>query len=93
MRNSFGHSPDLAAKTFDEYVTCMDDRLKVDFKYLEKLVGQIAPSIPGGAQPIASEWITRERYGSRKAVNGVDRSMTIAVFNGSTGAQDALFNR
>jgi ABC-type nitrate/sulfonate/bicarbonate transport system substrate-binding protein len=57
LQTRFGHSPELAAKTFDEYLICMDDRLTVDFKHLEKLVGQIAPSIPGGAQQIASEWI------------------------------------
>jgi hypothetical protein len=35
----------------------MDDRLTVDFEHLQKLVAQIAPNIPGGAQQIASEWI------------------------------------
>ena len=57
LQTRFGHSPELAAKTFDEYLICMDDRLTVDFKHLEKLVAQIAASIPGGAQQIASEWI------------------------------------
>ena len=57
LETRFGHSPELAAKTFDEYLTCMDDRLMVDFKHLEKLVAQIAPNIPGGAKQIASEWI------------------------------------
>ncbi len=57
LETRFGHSTDLAAKTFDEYLTCMDDRLTVDFKDLDKLVGQIAPNIPGGAKQIASEWI------------------------------------
>jgi ABC-type nitrate/sulfonate/bicarbonate transport system substrate-binding protein len=57
LQTRFGHSPELAAKTFNEYLICMDDRLTVDFKHLEKLVAQIAPSIPGGAQQIASEWI------------------------------------
>lgn len=57
LQTRFGHSPELAAKTFDEYLICMDDRLTVDFKHLEKLIGQIAPQLPGRAQQIASEWI------------------------------------
>jgi ABC-type nitrate/sulfonate/bicarbonate transport system substrate-binding protein len=57
LETRFGHSTALAAKTFDEYLTCMDDRLTVDLKHLEKLVGQVAPNIPGGAKQIASEWI------------------------------------
>ena len=60
LETRFGHSTELAAKTFDEYLTCMDDRLTVDFKHLAKLVGQITPNIPGGAKQIASEWIVPE---------------------------------
>jgi ABC-type nitrate/sulfonate/bicarbonate transport system substrate-binding protein len=57
LETRFGHSRELAAKTFDDYLPCMDDRLMVDFKHLEKLVAQVAPDIPGGAKQIASEWI------------------------------------
>jgi ABC-type nitrate/sulfonate/bicarbonate transport system substrate-binding protein len=57
LQTRFGHSPELAAKTFDEYLICMDDRLTVDFKHLEKLIGQIASQLPGRARQIASEWI------------------------------------
>lgn len=57
LETRFGHSQELAAKTFDDYLTCMDDRLTVEFNHLEKLVAQIAPNIPGGAKQIASEWI------------------------------------
>ena len=57
LQTRFGHSTELAAKTFDDYLTCMDDRLTVDFKHLEKLVEQIAPQIAGGAKQIAAEWI------------------------------------
>ena len=57
LETRFGHSPELAAKTFDEYLICMDDRLTVDFKHLEKLIGQIAPQLSGRARQIASEWI------------------------------------
>ena len=57
LQTRFGHSTDLAAKTFDDYLTCMDDRLTVDLKHLEKLVEQIAPRSPSGAKRIAAEWI------------------------------------
>ena len=57
LETRFGHSTNLAAKTFDEYLTCMDDRLTVKLKDLDKLVGQIAPNIRGGSKQIASEWI------------------------------------
>jgi hypothetical protein len=53
----FGHSDLLAAKTWDDYLSCMDDRLTVDFKHLEKLVAQVAPNTPGGARQVAAEWI------------------------------------
>ena len=35
----------------------MDERLKVDFKQLEKLLSQVAPDTPGGATQVAAEWI------------------------------------
>ena len=53
----FGHSPSFAGKTFDEYLVCLDERLTVDFKHLEKLLSQVAPDVPGGARQVASEWI------------------------------------
>ncbi len=53
----FGHSPAFAANTFDDYLCCMDEELKVDFKQLEKLVAQVAPEKAGEARKIASEWI------------------------------------
>jgi ABC-type nitrate/sulfonate/bicarbonate transport system substrate-binding protein len=53
----FGHSPSLAAKTFDDYLVCMDERLGVDFKQLERLLAQIAPATPGGAKQVAAEWL------------------------------------
>jgi ABC-type nitrate/sulfonate/bicarbonate transport system substrate-binding protein len=53
----FGHSESFAAKTFDEYLVCMDERLTVDFKQLEKLLSQVAPDTPGGARQVAAEWI------------------------------------
>jgi ABC-type nitrate/sulfonate/bicarbonate transport system substrate-binding protein len=56
LQGKFGHSPAFAAKTFDDYVVCMDDELTVDFKHLEKLLSQVAPDTPGARQ-VASEWI------------------------------------
>jgi ABC-type nitrate/sulfonate/bicarbonate transport system substrate-binding protein len=53
----FGHSPSFATKTFDDYLICMDEKLTVDFKQLEKLLSQVAPDTPGGARQVASEWI------------------------------------
>jgi ABC-type nitrate/sulfonate/bicarbonate transport system substrate-binding protein len=53
----FGHSPSFAGKTFDDYLVCLDERLTVDFKQLEKLLGQVAPDTPGGAKQVASQWI------------------------------------
>ncbi|MPZ77240.1 MAG: hypothetical protein GEU77_12030 [Deltaproteobacteria bacterium] len=57
LKIRFGHSPELAGKTFDDYLICMGDRLAVDFKHLEKLVAQVAPATPGGARQIAADWI------------------------------------
>jgi ABC-type nitrate/sulfonate/bicarbonate transport system substrate-binding protein len=57
LEKQFGHSPAFAAQTFDEYLTCMDERLTVSFKHLEKLLSQVAPDTPGGARRVASEWI------------------------------------
>jgi ABC-type nitrate/sulfonate/bicarbonate transport system substrate-binding protein len=53
----FGHSDFLAAKAWDDYLICMDDGLKVEFKHLEKLVAQVAPDSPGGARQVAADWL------------------------------------
>jgi ABC-type nitrate/sulfonate/bicarbonate transport system substrate-binding protein len=58
LQERFGHSPAFAAKTFDDYLVCMDDKLTVDFKHFEKLLSQVAPEQAGDARRIASEWIT-----------------------------------
>jgi ABC-type nitrate/sulfonate/bicarbonate transport system substrate-binding protein len=57
LSDKFGHSPGFAAKTLDDYVVCMDESLKVDFKQLELLVSQVAPNTPGGASKIAADWV------------------------------------
>jgi ABC-type nitrate/sulfonate/bicarbonate transport system substrate-binding protein len=57
LNDRFGHSPAFAAKVFDDYVVCMDETLKVNYKQLELLVSQVAPQTPGGARQIAAQWI------------------------------------
>jgi ABC-type nitrate/sulfonate/bicarbonate transport system substrate-binding protein len=57
LTQQFGHSQTLAEKTFDDYVTCMDDGLKVDFERLEKLLSQVAPASAVSTRQVASEWI------------------------------------
>jgi ABC-type nitrate/sulfonate/bicarbonate transport system substrate-binding protein len=53
----FAHSSAFAAKTFHDYIVCMDESLKVDFKRLELLLSQVAPQTPGGARQVAARWI------------------------------------
>lgn len=53
----FGHSPALAARTFDEYLFLLDERLTVDIHHLENLAVQVAPNHPGGVRQLAAEWI------------------------------------
>src|SRR4026207_2264578 len=55
LTKQFGHSQTLAAKTLDDYVTCMNEGLKVDYKHFEKLLSQVAPG--AAADQVASEWI------------------------------------
>ncbi|HME61469.1 MAG TPA: hypothetical protein VKH62_09475, partial [Candidatus Binatia bacterium] len=57
LTEQFGHSQTLAEKIFDDYITCMDEELKVDFKQFEKLLSQVAPECPVNARQVASEWI------------------------------------
>jgi ABC-type nitrate/sulfonate/bicarbonate transport system substrate-binding protein len=57
LQSKFDHSAAFAAKTFDDYLVCMDEQMKVDYKQLEKLVAQVAPEKAGEARKIASEWI------------------------------------
>jgi ABC-type nitrate/sulfonate/bicarbonate transport system substrate-binding protein len=57
LRDKFGHSPSFAEKTFDEYLSCLDDSLKVDFGQLALLLSQLAPETPGGARQVAADWI------------------------------------
>ena len=57
LTRQFGHSQTLAEKTLDDYVTCMDESLKVDFKKFEKLLSQVAPDRLVNSREIASAWI------------------------------------
>jgi NitT/TauT family transport system substrate-binding protein len=57
LAKKFGHSPSFATKTFEDYLACMDESLKVDFKRLAMLVSQVAPGTPGGARQVAAQWI------------------------------------
>ena len=57
LTKRFGHSVALAGKTFDDYITCMDDTLQVDFGSFEKLLSQVAPEASERARQIAAEWI------------------------------------
>jgi hypothetical protein len=57
LTKRFGHSAALAQKTFDDYIACMDDTLKVDFAQFAKLLSQIAPEASERARQIAAGWI------------------------------------
>lgn len=57
LQKQFGHSASLAAKTYDDYLVCMDEGLRADFVQVEKLLAQVAPNRLIGARGIASEWI------------------------------------
>ena len=57
LQDGFGHSAFIAAKTFEDYVGYMNETLLVDMKQFEKLLGQVAAELAGGARAIAAQWI------------------------------------
>lgn len=57
LTKQFGHSQTLAEKILDDYATCMDESLKVDFTQFEKLLTQVVPGASVNARQVASEWI------------------------------------
>jgi ABC-type nitrate/sulfonate/bicarbonate transport system substrate-binding protein len=57
LESRFAHSPSLAGKTFDDYLVCLDEELKVDFNSLEELLSHVAPETAGGASQVAGDWI------------------------------------
>lgn len=58
LTQQFGHASTLAQKTFDEYIVCMDETLKVDFRRFELLLSQVEPGRTGNTRKVASEWST-----------------------------------
>ncbi len=56
----FAHSSSLAAKTFDDYLVLLDERLTIDLGQLATLLAQVAPNHRGGVQKLASEWLIPE---------------------------------
>jgi ABC-type nitrate/sulfonate/bicarbonate transport system substrate-binding protein len=57
LGEKFGHSASMAAKIWDDYLVCMDERLTVDFKQFERLLAQVAPAESAKARQLAAEWI------------------------------------
>lgn len=57
LTQRFGHSEAMAKRICDDYIVCMDESLKVDFKQFEKLLSQAAPDALTEARRIAAEWI------------------------------------
>jgi ABC-type nitrate/sulfonate/bicarbonate transport system substrate-binding protein len=53
----FAHTPALAEKILDDYVTCMDDTLKIDFERFAKLLSQVSAGAALDARQVAAEWI------------------------------------
>jgi len=57
LQTRFNHSPGLAAKTFDDYLVCMNERLIVDSGKFRQLLSQIAPDRAAEARQIAFDWV------------------------------------
>lgn len=57
LGEKFGHSPALAARTFDEYLVLLDGSMTIDRRRLESLVAQVAPDYPGGVGQLARAWL------------------------------------
>ena len=57
LQTRFNHSPGLAAKTFDEYLVCMNEGLIVDAGKFRQLLSQIAPDRAAEARRIAFDWV------------------------------------
>jgi ABC-type nitrate/sulfonate/bicarbonate transport system substrate-binding protein len=60
LTRRFGQAATMAQKTFDEYIVCMDETLKVDFQRFELLLSQVEPGSRGDARRVAKEWIEPE---------------------------------
>jgi ABC-type nitrate/sulfonate/bicarbonate transport system substrate-binding protein len=57
LQARFNHSPVLAAKTFDDYLVCMNERLSVDSGKFRQLLSQVAPDRAAEARQIAFDWV------------------------------------
>ena len=57
LTKKFGHSQSLAEKTIDDYLTCMNEDLKVHYRHFERLFSQVAPGQSTHAREVASAWI------------------------------------
>jgi NitT/TauT family transport system substrate-binding protein len=57
LTRQFGHGQVLAEKILADYVTCMDETLRVDFDQFAKLLSQVSPGATDDAREIAAEWI------------------------------------
>ncbi|HKY07416.1 MAG TPA: hypothetical protein VJQ55_04205 [Candidatus Binatia bacterium] len=57
LTQRFGHAPSLAEKALADYVTCMNDGLKVDYRNFEMLLSQLAPARVAEGRDIAGAWI------------------------------------
>jgi ABC-type nitrate/sulfonate/bicarbonate transport system substrate-binding protein len=59
LAKQFGHGQVMAEKILDDYVTCMDETLQVDFESFANLLSQVSPGATDDARQVASEWIAR----------------------------------
>jgi ABC-type nitrate/sulfonate/bicarbonate transport system substrate-binding protein len=57
LTKQFGHGQVLAEKIVDDYVTRMDETLKVDFEKFAKLMSQVSSGAALDARQVAAEWI------------------------------------
>jgi hypothetical protein len=57
LTKQFGHSQTLAEKILADYVTCMNETLRVDYRHFERLLSQVAPGRFENSRQVASEWI------------------------------------
>jgi ABC-type nitrate/sulfonate/bicarbonate transport system substrate-binding protein len=57
LQQRFYHSPALAAKSFDDYLICMNEGLSVNFAKFRQLLSQIAPDDLDAARKIAADWV------------------------------------
>ncbi|MFQ5682500.1 MAG: ABC transporter substrate-binding protein [Candidatus Binatia bacterium] len=53
---TFGQSPAVAGKAYDEYLIYLNDPLTVDMRQLERLLAKVAPENRNGSSEVASRW-------------------------------------